>query len=491
MFQKAIDIIKILRDHKFKAYLVGGAVRDHLLKEPSNDYDIVTDAKPNEIIRIFSNRKIKTFGKSFKVVFIDDIEIATYRTDHYNGLSDKNCQIDYAKTIEEDLSRRDFTINAMAYNPLNGKLIDPFNGQKDLKDRKIIFVNNPEKRIYEDPNRILRACRFKTKIKGTFENKTKQKLIEYAHLVNEFIASERKRKEIIKAMSIENASLFFIALNKINALQYIFRSLDDCFAFDFETHGIYHFEGVGEHNMLTGDLISTKFPLLKLSGYLHDVGKPSACKYHHKNQRLMFRDHHLTGIDCLQNELIKLRFSSKEINYISSLIKYHMKTFHTSKSTRRILYKLSQDNISWKDLIKLKYADSNARLLPINYNLMLLNPKFQENLKNGNIKIQSKYNNEYFQINQYPKHILKDHLLRIRKVLKENKKKNISQNNLISGNQIMKWTNLQSGPIIGKIKKYLIDLILSDPQIKDNEKILKEKTIEYLNQIQKNKKGNK
>src|SRR4030042_3909609 len=153
------EIIGRLLEGGHEAYMVGGAVRDYLLGKKPNDTDIATNARPEKIIELFKDRNVNEVGKSFGVVLVDGIEVATYRSDRYFGLNDKNVKIEYADSIVEDLARRDFTINAMALD-LNGNLIDPFGGKKDLEDGIVKFVGDPNSRIYEDPNRIVRACRF-------------------------------------------------------------------------------------------------------------------------------------------------------------------------------------------------------------------------------------------------------------------------------------------------------------------------------------------
>jgi tRNA nucleotidyltransferase (CCA-adding enzyme) len=129
-----------------EAYLVGGAVRDRLLGLVPHDIDIATNAKPNEILRVFSSHRTNEVGKSFGVVLVDGIEVSTYRSDNYFGLDDKKVNIEYANSIKDDLARRDFTINAMALG-LDGKLVDPFGGMEDLRKKAIRFVGDPAHRM--------------------------------------------------------------------------------------------------------------------------------------------------------------------------------------------------------------------------------------------------------------------------------------------------------------------------------------------------------
>ncbi len=344
---KSEEILDILCKSGYKSFIVGGYVRDLFLGHKSNDIDIVTSAKPNEVENLFKNRKIKTVGKSFNVVLVDDIEVATFRSDKYSGLSNKNVEISYTDTICNDLSRRDLTINSIAYCPFTGKIIDPFNGLNDIKNKIIKFTGTPEKRILEDPTRIIRACRFKALINGEFDKETKEALIKYAHLLMEFVDKERIKLEIMKSMNIQNASLFFKALREIGALQYIFESLDNTFDYNNkEDHGKYHNESIIDHCMMCGDNITTRKPLLKLASYLHDIGKPLTYHIESQTNNISFHKHEDIGECYSELELIKLRFSIKDTKYIKSLIKLHMRNFKTPRAIRRTLSALNDNGIS-------------------------------------------------------------------------------------------------------------------------------------------------
>ena len=225
-------IIQKLCDFGYDTYIVGGAVRDLLAGKNPADIDIATSANFNQIEKLFKGHKIATGGTYFKVAFVDGIEVGTFRKDVYNGLSDKDVKVIEAKTILEDLARRDLTINSMAFCQFTGDIIDPYKGRDDLKKRKIKFVGDAALRIYEDPNRIVRACRFLAVIDGIFDPETKKALKKLGHFVRDHVALERIRVEVLKAMKTRHASVFFNALHEIDVLQYIFPSLDCCYYFD-------------------------------------------------------------------------------------------------------------------------------------------------------------------------------------------------------------------------------------------------------------------
>lgn len=348
----------------FEVYLVGGAVRDILLGKQPKDFDFVTNATPEQIADIFKDCKICYEGKAFKVTMINGIEVATYRKDRHNVLFDaKQCDCSYAETLEEDLARRDLTINAMAFNPsttdyTQGTVIDPFNGYSDLSEGLIRFVGDPEQRIKEDPARIIRACRFLASIEGTFEENTLRALQKFAYLIETYVAKERIAKEIMSVMSTNTPSLFFSALATINALQYVFPSMVTCINHE---HGQYHKENIFEHIMMAGDNISIKFPLLRLAAFLHDIGKPPAFAY---NQGENFVGHEYVGSKIVAQELKELKFSNQDVKYISNLVKMHMRQCRSlsPRGIRRLHYKLNELEVSPRDFIRLKLADRLANM---------------------------------------------------------------------------------------------------------------------------------
>lgn len=373
------SIINTVYSHRFKVYIVGGAVRDHLSGLNPKDIDLATDATPKELLNIFGNRNIKLVGESFGVIIVDGFEIATFRNDKYFGNSDKNCEITFSNSIEEDLKRRDFTINAIAYCPNTGNIIDLHNGQNDIKNKIIRFVNDPNDRIKEDPNRIIRAARFASKIDGEIEFSSFNAMKNNNHLVNNYVSPERIRLEIIKAMSSKHASTFFNILLLIDSLKYIFPSL--CLCYESSDHGVFHQEDIYTHNMLVGDSISYKNPLLKLSGYLHDIGKPYVYEDGH------FYDHEKYGMDLCQAELKYLKFSNDEIEYISNLVRCHMYSLKdiSNKAVRKLAKKLKERNVSFHDFLRLKIADRTGNIIKEKHSIEELK-EYHKKLFNVEIK---------------------------------------------------------------------------------------------------------
>jgi tRNA nucleotidyltransferase (CCA-adding enzyme) len=435
----AVEIIKVLQNHGFEAYIVGGAVRDMILGIPPKDEDVVTSANPDQIIYLFGYSRLKEVGKSFGVMLIDDIEVASYRTDEYYGLDDKAVQINFAPTLEEDVLRRDLTINALCYDPFKDKIIDFCGGEKDLKNKIIRFIGDPQKRIWEDPNRIIRACRFKAKINGEFDPMTFEALKEYSSSVQSCVKPERIRIEILKAMEIKNASIFFEAMKDIGILEFIFPSMNSCFE---HPHGPHHIEDIFTHIMLSGDSAPIKHKLVKLSAYLHDVGKPATCEINPRTDDFFFLDHAHVGAKKLKEELLKLKFSTKEIDFVTGLIDLHMRVMPpdelSQKCVRRIIKILNERELHYKDLLRLNFCDTSGRV----------------NVNKKNRFNKTKKLNKMFKI----------------ELNRPNPVGCFSQLEL-NGADIQLILDIKPGKIIGEILNHLMEKVIEDPDLNDKEEL--------------------
>ena len=432
----AEEIIERLRHYGHEAYIVGGAVRDKLMGLEPKDKDICTSASPDEVETIFSDCNYKSFGKSFFVSFVDEIEVSTFRIDRYQGLNDKNVEIKPAKTAKEDVMRRDFTINGLLLDPFTNQIIDYVDGTKDIERRVIRFIGTPEHRIWEDPNRIVRACRFAAKINGDFEEKTWESLKKYSDYIDSLVDSERIQKEIMKAMEIKKASLFFRALHDIGGLLYIFPSLENCVDVP---GGPHHIEPVFDHCMMSGDSVSTKYPLIKLASYLHDVGKGICVRINPRTDDIWFEGHDSEGAKAVEDELRDLRFSNEDIIFIRNLIDLHMR-ISTSRlsprAVRRTLKMLEDYNISYKSLIRLSISD-----------------------KRGNIR-----NSRFLTLLTIKELVL----CFLNEINRENKTSKFSDLK-VDGYEIMKITGLNQGKYIGEILEYLLDCTIEDPNLNNPE----------------------
>lgn len=366
MIEKNKELFEILQkiETKFKVFIVGGAVRDFMLGLEPHDFDIATSATPDELNEMFKDsHEVKFVGETFGVTLINGFEVATFRKDKHSGIGDKNCEVEFTTFLGEDLKRRDFTINAMAYDPFHYRFVDAFGGTQDLKDKVLRFVENPRERILQDPNRIIRAARFAARLEFTIEKESLEALTEMSHLIQSHVAVERIALEIMKALENKNASDFFGHLLIMEGLQFVLPSLD--VAYEYSDHGKHHVESIWEHLMLVGDSISPKFPLVKLAGYLHDVGKPAV------QFEGSFHDHEKEGYSLVAYELSRLKFSTKDVEIVSGLVRCHMYSLseQTPRAVRRVVKKLKDRNVDFKNFLRLKMADRRGNVKRVPHSL--------------------------------------------------------------------------------------------------------------------------
>jgi tRNA nucleotidyltransferase (CCA-adding enzyme) len=412
-------ILTTFKQSGFKVFVVGGAVRDLVLGNPSEDVDLLTNASIKDIEAIFPKESVSHVGKTFPICIVKGIEIASGRSLAFIDLFP-----------ESDLAKRDFTINSMAYDPFSGELIDPFNGRQDLERKIIRFTTNSENRIKEDPLRMIRACRFVSRINGELSFSSLNAIFKNKGIVNHAVAKERIRSEIIKSMAYEKPSLFFVALQKTGLLKNILPSLDRCVGLD---GGPFHKETVFDHLMIVGDSLSRKNPLLRLAGFLHDVGKYDAISQ--KNGSITFKGHE-NHYQAMVDDLDFLRFSKKEVAYISSMTQIHMRPLTpktTPKSARRILIMLEEHQISYQDFLRLRIAD-----------------------KRGNLK-------------KHP-YTMSDIRIRLEKLLNEiSRKQKFTMNDLeISGHDIMAIFKMAPGSDVGLIKFSLFEKVIDEPELNNS-----------------------
>lgn len=322
MQKTALSIIKQLKKSGFEAYLAGGCVRDMLMGIEPKDYDIATSAKPEQIEKLL--RKTIPIGKQFGVILAMQngfqFEVATFRSD--SGYSDgRRPDAVYFADPKEDAKRRDFTINALFYDPESKKVIDYVEGQKDLQGKLINFVGDPEERIKEDHLRILRAIRFKNTLDFQYHPKTYKALKKYAKLVKK-VSAERIGQELNKIMlSTKNRAQAFEDMLEIGVLQEILPEIA-------ALKGVaqppeYHGEGdVFTHTMRAlASLPEKVHNEVSWAVLLHDVGKPGTFK---QAERIRFDGHERLSAEIAQGLLRRLRFSGEKRTHVVWLVMHHM-----------------------------------------------------------------------------------------------------------------------------------------------------------------------
>jgi tRNA nucleotidyltransferase (CCA-adding enzyme) len=432
-----LRVIQGLAEAGHEVYIIGGAVRDLLLDREPHDLDLATDARPEDIVRIFQGQRVRVVGKAFNITLVNGVEVASYRSPpaHPGCSGEEGARGD----LIADLERRDLTINSMALCPQSGGLVDPFGGRADLEYGVVRLVRDPQARIDEDPCRMVRACRFASNIGGVFAPDTLFALRENAHLVGG-VAPERLRQEVLKAMGGRLASLFFRNLLDIGALGILFPSLSVCVG---HHGGKHHGEEVFEHCMLAGDAISPRCPLTRLAGYLHDVGKPVAAERDAEGRVLHFVGHARPSAALVERDLRTLAFSNQEIAFVSRLVRVHMHTLEpgaTPRSVRRLLARLEQYGVDYRAFLRLRFADRKANTA-----------KPARTLKD-----------------------LRDVLQRMEDVVfQDSMQQEFSLRMLaVDGRDLMRALGLQPGPEVGRILAVLLERVLEEPGLNRREALL-------------------
>ncbi len=347
----------------FEVYLVGGCIRNILLEKEPKDWDLTTNATPEEILKIFPNGFYdNNFGTVGIPVKSQIVEITTFRTERDYLDSRHPSSVQWGKTIEEDLQRRDFTINAMALDS-KFQLVDPFHGQEDLKNKLIHAVGDSSKRFKEDALRLMRAIRFATQLGFTIEEKTWNSIVEDSVLL-ERISGERIRDEFLKILESPNAYEGIMMLKNAGLLKYIIPELLDGIGLSQVRPGRHHIYDVFTHNIMSMKLCPSIDPIVKFAALIHDIGKPF-CQSKDENGLIIFYNHEIVGAKIAYQICERLKFSKKEREKITKLIRWHMFSVdeeQTDAAVRRFIRKVGIDNI--KDMIDLRIGDRLGSGIP-------------------------------------------------------------------------------------------------------------------------------
>ncbi|MGC8775897.1 MAG: CCA tRNA nucleotidyltransferase [Minisyncoccia bacterium] len=464
--KEVLFVLKKIQKSNFEAYLVGGCVRDLILNKKPKDWDIATSALPLEILKIFPDAiyendfgtvRIKTNSQDETLKII---EVTTFRGEgKYSDFRHPD-EIKFVKTIEEDLARRDFTINALAlkiksFSPklLNQKenfeIIDPFNGQVDLKNKILRAVGDPDKRFAEDALRLLRAARLVTELnaekdknlKWKIEEQTYNSILKNAYLI-QHISAERIRDELIKIMQNQNASNGILLLEELGLLKFIIPELREGIGVSQNKHHIYT---VFEHNIKALEYAAYKNYSLEVrfAALFHDLGKPKTKKGEGENAT--FHNHEYVSAKMAQKILERLKFNREFINRVVHLVKYHMFYYNVGEVTpagvRRFIARVGEENID--DLMKVREADRIGSGVPK--------------------AVVYKMRHLLYMIEKVRRDPISPKMLKI------------------NGNDIIRILNISPSPKIGKILNILLEEVLDDPK-KNNKKYLEKRTKE-LGQI--------
>jgi poly(A) polymerase/tRNA nucleotidyltransferase (CCA-adding enzyme) len=435
-------IIEKLRKNGFESYIVGGCVRDLLLGKEPEDWDVVTNAKPTEIQKIFpksfyeNNFLTVTVQIESNDLRLKEIEITTYRSEAKYTNKRHPDEIGFAKTIEEDLSRRDFTINTLALEiqDTKYKIMDIYNGQKDLGTKIIRAVGDPNERFNEDALRMMRAVRLATILNFEIESKTAKAISKNVSLLK-IISQERIRDELLRIIMNKRAAQGIELLRTLNLLKYIIPEIEEGYGVEQNKHHIYN---VYEHNLRTLDYAAkanfSKY--VRLAALFHDIGKSRTKQGTGKEST--FYNHEVVGAKMTREILYRLKFPKKEIEKITKLVRYHLFYYNVGEvsdsSVRRLVRQVGYENM--EELLQLRMADRIGSGVPKAEPYKLRHLKY----------IIEKVSRDPISV----------------KMLK------------VSGNDVMTILKIKPGPKVGQILDILFGYVLNDPNKNKKDFLKKE-----------------
>lgn len=374
--QEISDIANVFHKAGYKLYLVGGSVRNMLLtdatqKKHMTDWDMTTDAPPEAMLKLFPeafyDNAFGTVGIPRKTIDESEhpgvIEITTFRTERNYTDNRHPTDIRWGKTIEEDLSRRDFTINALALE-LTGagsaidttNIIDLFNGKKDIQHNLIRCVGDPNKRFKEDALRLMRAIRFAAQLGFQIENETVQAIYKDASLLKN-IAYERIRDELMKILASDYAYEGILLLKNTGLLEYIIPELLEGIGLSQARPGRHHKDDVFTHNVLSLRYCPSTNPIVRFATLIHDIGK-SRVAGKDENGFIIFYNHEIAGAKMAYEICQRLRFSKNARTKVAKLIRWHMFTVDehiTDSAVRRFIRRIGVENVH--DMMDLRVGD--------------------------------------------------------------------------------------------------------------------------------------
>lgn len=449
---KIPDILKKMNDifvqHGYKAYLVGGAVRDMLMGKEPHDWDVTTDATPEQVMSIF--RKVIPTGIAHGTVTVhfmkNEIEVTTFRTESDYSDGRHPDKVEYTGNIEEDLSRRDFTINAIASYLGDGTITDPFHGRDDIKRKIIKTVGNPLERFSEDGLRPVRAVRFSAQLGFEIERETLKAISEPEILKKTSgISLERFRDELLKLMKAEKPSAGLKLMEESGILDIFipeFKKCRGCIQGDFRG---YHQFDVLDHLFYACDGAPASKQNVRLAALFHDIGKPDVKRVIPTPQgdQFTFYNHEAKSQQITKEILFRLKFSNAEIANICHLVVNHMFNYTqdwTDAAVRRFLAKIQAENL--EDLYDLRLADIYGM---------------------NNAPVRGQDSRTIALLNE-----LKD---RISKETEKNSVLSLKQL-AVNGKDLMK-NGISAGKDLGFVLNQLLETVLEDPTQNEKEQLIK------------------
>ena len=431
--RNAIEICRTLHDAGFESYLVGGAVRDSLIGRNPNDWDIATNALPIQVASCFG-KVIETgieHGTVTVIIDGDGFEVTTYRIDGDYSDGRRPDSVLFSNSITEDLARRDFTMNAIAYDPLSGDTVDPFFGVRDIENRIVRAVGNPDDRLREDTLRALRAVRFASVLEFDIDRPT----LDAISRCKLSVSAERIRVELVKGLCSVKPSRFLVILRRFGLLEQIIPELLPAFGCG---QNKYHEHDVWCHTLLVTDA-TPNTERLRLAGMLHDVSKPSVKGAHPVTGEATFYEHEKVGADVTDAILRRLKFSNEDRERIVSLVRHHLvPELKSPASVRRWVRKVGTDNVA--DIIALAKADHIGKGNP---ECIGMTAGYLDNLAE-----------------------------RISTMREESTMVTDTVQLAVNGSDVMLALGIGPGPMVGAKLREMLELVIDDPSLNERSTLL-------------------
>lgn len=362
--KEVVEVAETLENAGFEAYLIGGCVRDLLIGKTPKDWDITTNAHPNQIEGLFEetycNNDYGTVGvvnKETQDETLTVVEVTPYRSESEYSDARRPDKVEFGVSLEEDLKRRDFTVNAIAYRIRDEKLVDLFEGEEDIKKKRLKTVGNPDERFAEDALRMMRAVRLATELNFAIESQTMEAIVQNSQQLSR-ISIERIAEEFLKIINSEAPMQGMVLLERLNLLEYVLPELKE--GIGCEQKGAHAYD-VYEHTLRALQAAADKgfSSELRLAALLHDIAKPTTRRKGGKNKEYTFFGHEVVGAKMTRKILQRLKIDKKTIDTVEKLVRWHMffsdPDLITLSAVRRTITRVGEDHID--DLLNLRVCD--------------------------------------------------------------------------------------------------------------------------------------